>query len=202
MVPGKHFRRYLFDLSINCELHRNQKRKDSNREVPYISHLLRVAGLALEYQGDETTVIAALLHDAVEDQGGMATAQLIREKFGPEVEKIVLECSDSTTPKNQGKMNWRERKTAYINHFNAEPSSEAILVCSCDKLDNLTCTLRQLNIVGLPVFELFTEKKEGFFWYYRSVLDALFAKKTPLKLELENCMRQIEELTEKLNRQQ
>ncbi|MDO4586097.1 MAG: HD domain-containing protein [Planctomycetia bacterium] len=186
-------------LAFASFLHRDQFRKDSDHQVPYISHLLRVAGLALEYQADETTAIAALLHDAVEDQGGMETAELIRQKFGSKVEAIVLECSDSTTPKDQKKKDWKQRKAAYISHFNNNPSQEAVIVCSCDKLDNLTCSFRQLQLVGLSHFDLFTTARDGFFWYYRSVLQALYAQKTPLKLELEACMQKIEALTEKLS---
>ena len=50
--------------------------------VPYISHLLSVTALVLEDGGDEDQAIAALLHDAIEDQGGDKTRQEIREKFG------------------------------------------------------------------------------------------------------------------------
>ena len=58
-------------LLYATRLHADQTRKGS--DIPYVSHLMAVAGLTLEYGGGEDEAIAALLHDAVEDQGGEAT---------------------------------------------------------------------------------------------------------------------------------
>ena len=58
-----------------AQLHREQRRKGSN--VPYVSHLLAVAALVIEHGGDEDEAIAALLHDAIEAQGGAKA--LLRE---------------------------------------------------------------------------------------------------------------------------
>jgi (p)ppGpp synthase/HD superfamily hydrolase len=75
--------------------------------VPYLSHLLAVAGLVLENGGDEDQAIAALLHDGPEDQGGEATLIEIRERFGTRVADIVAACTDTfVTPKPP----WRTRK--------------------------------------------------------------------------------------------
>jgi hypothetical protein len=49
----------------------------------------------LEYGGDEELAIAALLHDSVEDQGGKARLEDVRNRFGPRVAQIVEACSDS-----------------------------------------------------------------------------------------------------------
>jgi (p)ppGpp synthase/HD superfamily hydrolase len=85
--------------------HARQTRKAS--EVPYLGHLLSVAGLVIEADGTETQAIAALLHDAAEDQGGEQTLAEIGEKFGAKVASIVAECSDTfESPKPP----WRERK--------------------------------------------------------------------------------------------
>lgn len=99
-------------LQLASELHRKQKRKGS--PVPYISHLLIVAGTVLDDGGTEDEAIAALLHDAVEDQGGKAVAERIRERFGDRVAEVVLACSDADT---MPKPPWRERKDAYIAHL-------------------------------------------------------------------------------------
>lgn len=56
-------------LVFAAQLHTRQKRKGT--EIPYVAHLLAVAGLALEYGANEDEAIAALLHDAIEDQGGV-----------------------------------------------------------------------------------------------------------------------------------
>ncbi|MBS0124310.1 HD domain-containing protein [Thetidibacter halocola] len=85
--------RYDEALSYAAALHRDQVRKVSN--IPYIAHLLCVSALVLEHSGDEDQAIAGLLHDAVEDQGGLATADQIGAKYGPRVRSMVLECSDN-----------------------------------------------------------------------------------------------------------
>ena len=105
-------------LSYAATLHADQQRKASGE--PYLSHLLAVAALVMEYGGNEEETIAALLHDAVEDQGGMATLAEIGRRFGPAVAEIVEGCSDTAiTPKPP----WRQRKEAYIARL---PSAEEI----------------------------------------------------------------------------
>src|SRR5262245_4788108 len=91
-------------------LHRTQPRKGT--PIPYISHLMTVAALVLEHGGDEDQAIAALLHDAVEDQGGEPTLAEIRRAFGDGVAAIVADCTDSWTEGE--KALWRERKEAYL----------------------------------------------------------------------------------------
>ncbi len=93
-------------------LHAEQRRKGSN--VPYIAHLFAVAALAMEHGADEDQAIAALLHDAVEDQGGEPTLIAIREKFGDRVAELVDGCTDAYV---QPKPPWRERKEAYLAHL-------------------------------------------------------------------------------------
>ncbi|NEO93567.1 MAG: HD domain-containing protein, partial [Moorea sp. SIO3G5] len=71
--------RFEAALVYTTRLHANQVRKGSG--VPYITHLLSVAALVLEDGGDENEAIAALLHDAIEDQGGAKTREEIRQRF-------------------------------------------------------------------------------------------------------------------------
>src|SRR3954463_2431764 len=101
-------------LVFTASLHCHQTRKGP-QEVPYISHLLGVASLVLEADGDEDMAIAALLHDAVEDQGGYETLDRIREKFGARVAHMVEGCTDDFTGRNR--TSWCERKTRYIRHL-------------------------------------------------------------------------------------
>jgi (p)ppGpp synthase/HD superfamily hydrolase len=77
------------------DLHDGQTRKGT--AIPYISHLMTVSAIVLEHGGDEDQAIAALLHDAAEDQGGAATLAAIRERFGDAVAGIVSDCTDSWT---------------------------------------------------------------------------------------------------------
>ncbi|WP_234783658.1 HD domain-containing protein [Mycolicibacterium celeriflavum] len=153
-------------LGFAAELHRTQTRKAS--DVPYIGHLLSVAGLVIEADGTETEAIAALLHDAAEDQGGDATLARIEERFGPDVAAIVEECSDTVvTPKPP----WRERKQNYIAHLD-KASDSAIRVSMADKLDNARAILRDLRRYGPKVWQRFnTHDPHEHLWYYRSLLE-------------------------------
>jgi (p)ppGpp synthase/HD superfamily hydrolase len=78
-----------FDLALHLAsgLHREQRRNGTN--IPYISHLMAVCAIVLENGGDEDLAIAALLHDAVEDQGGRPVLATIRQLFGERVAWIV-----------------------------------------------------------------------------------------------------------------
>ena len=73
-------------LMFAADLHRHQTRKGT--AIPYVSHLLAVASIVLEHGGREDEAIAALLHDGPEDQGGQATLDVIRDRFGESVAGI------------------------------------------------------------------------------------------------------------------
>lgn len=154
-------------FAFASELHREQLRKIGR--VPYLSHLLRVAGLALDFGASEDVAIAALLHDAVEDCGGMATEAIIRERFGDFVADVVLETSDSTTADANRKAPWRERKEAYLAHLRTG-SDAAALVSGCDKLDNITSLARAMEIAGGDAtLSRFKGGASDLLWYYESV---------------------------------
>ena len=190
--------RFVEAVRLAACLHRDQVRKGGH--VPYISHLLRVAGLVLEFSAtsattdtDEDTAIAAMLHDAVEDQGGLPTAKLIREQFGERVERFVLGCSDSVTGTGQPKRPWRERKEAMIAAIkNLDP--ETRLIIACDKLDNLRSTVCEYPGSGSEFWKRFSGGREGTLWYYRRMIDALRdAGDCPLLEELEITLARLEQ---------
>ena len=80
-------------LRLASATHGHQRRPGTG--IPYVAHLLVVTGLVLEHGGDEDEAIAALLHDAVEDGGGAALLDELRERFGPRVAEVVEACSDT-----------------------------------------------------------------------------------------------------------
>src|SRR6266853_3455026 len=130
-MPTRLSRRFEAALLLATRLHATQTRKGGR--IPYVSHLLGVASLALEHGGDEDVAIAALLHDAVEDQGGRPTLQTIRRMFGDRVATVVMECSDTD---REPKPPWRERKERYLAHL-PSASADALLVSIADKLHNV-----------------------------------------------------------------
>jgi (p)ppGpp synthase/HD superfamily hydrolase len=128
--------KFVEAVAYAAEKHGTQTRKGS--DIPYLGHLLSVAGFVIDADGSETQAIAALLHDAAEDQGGEKTLAEIRDTFGDEVASIVGECSDTF---ETAKPPWRERKERYIRHL-LEASDGAILVSLADKLHNGRAILR------------------------------------------------------------
>lgn len=184
--------RFTTALTYATQLHANQVRKGSG--VPYVAHLLGVASIALEYGANEDEAIAALLHDAIEDQGGATTREEIRRRFGDNVTAIVNGCTDAdTTPKPP----WRQRKEAYIAHLStASPS--VLLVSLADKLYNAQSILKDYRVLGESLWERFQGRKEGTLWYYRALVDAF--RKTGITViieELEQVVAQIEVLASK-----
>ena len=181
-----------FEEALLCatRLHAKQVRKGT--QTPYISHLLAVASIVMEYGGDEDEVIAALLHDAVEDQGGEKTRQEIANRFGPRVASIVEGCSDTdVVPKPP----WRERKEAYIAHI-PQASPSVRLVSAADKLHNARAIMADYHQVGEALWRRFNGRREGTLWYYRALVDAFKEEEsTPLVQELERAVAEMERLT-------
>jgi (p)ppGpp synthase/HD superfamily hydrolase len=171
-------------------LHAEQKRKRSL--VPYIAHLLGVTSLVLEDGGNEDEAIAALLHDAVEDQGGLDTLEEIRLRFGDIVAEIVLSVSDSFT---DPKPPWRERKEKYIASISSA-SPQALRVSLADKVYNARTTLRDIRIEGELAWERFNGGKKGTLWYYRRLIEE-FSKRGSSSLlnELIRIYDQLEQIS-------
>jgi GTP pyrophosphokinase len=165
----------VFALAV----HAKQRRKGT--DAPYVSHLFGVAGLVLEHGGDEEQAIAAMLHDAVEDQGAHLEP-VIRERFGARVADIVLGCTDADIlPKPP----WRARKEAYIRHLE-DAGPDTLLVSLADKVHNARTICTDLRTAGPGVFERFKAGREGTVWYY-GVLADLFVRRLPGALTDELC---------------
>jgi (p)ppGpp synthase/HD superfamily hydrolase len=154
-------------LLLASRTHRHQFRKGST--VPYVSHLLAVCAIVLEHGGTEDQAIAALLHDAPEDQGGLAMLGRIREEFGEEVANLVSQCGEPLGLKGAP---WRQRKEAFLRHLDALPPG-ALLVVAADKAHNLASLLDEQARCGDEVFRRFGGGKDGTLWYYAELSKAL-----------------------------
>lgn len=157
--------RFVAALNYATHLHRSQFRK--GERVPYISHLYAVAGLVMEAGGSEDEVIGALLHDAVEDQGGLPRLEEIRQQFGDQVAEIVDGCTDAY---EEPKPLWRPRKEAYVAHITAA-SDSVRLVSNADKLHNARSILADFREVGEAIWDRFSASRDETLWYYRSLAD-------------------------------
>lgn len=154
-------------FTLTWELHAAQKRKGSG--VPYITHLMSVAAIVGEFGGDEDQFIAALLHDAVEDQGGLAVLDQVRETFGGRVADLVWGCSDAH---EDPKPPWQERKENHIAEV-ADDGPDLKLIVAADKLHNARSIVTDLRHDGPCVWNRFSGGRDGTLWYYREMLKAL-----------------------------
>lgn len=171
--------------------HDGQVRKGT--AVPYVAHLLAVAATVLEYGGDEDLAIAGLLHDAVEDQGGLPRLADIRARFGERVARIVLACSDSQEADGGAKPPWRQRKLAYLRHLETA-DRDVLQVSLADKIHNARSILRDLRTpaVGTGVWGRFSASPADTVAYY-AALAAVFRRRLPGQLadELDEITRAI-----------
>jgi (p)ppGpp synthase/HD superfamily hydrolase len=163
-VPSERFDRALARAS---EYHRRQPRKGSG--TPYVGHLLTVAGYVLEDGGSEDEAIAALLHDALEDQYRDDLPAELRDEFGAQVLAIVEGCSQEK-PRDE-RLSWRQRKQRYIDHLDGA-EDEIVRVSLADKLANVRSILRDHRAAGEHLWERFNApSSEDVLWYYERLAE-------------------------------
>ncbi|MEH1788517.1 HD domain-containing protein [Nostoc sp.] len=172
-------------LVYATKLHAQQVRRISG--VPYVSHLLSVTALVIEDGGSEDEAIAALLHDAIEDQGGKRTGEIIRQKFGDKVADIVESCteSDAVPPPP-----WKERKQKYLENI-SQSSPEVLRVALADKVHNARSNLTEWDLYGDKAGN--QEQRQRTLWFYHSVI-AVAQTLTDSRLveELRRIVKQLE----------
>jgi (p)ppGpp synthase/HD superfamily hydrolase len=180
-------------LHFASGLHHQQTRKGGS--IPYIAHLMSVCALVLEAGGDEDQAIAALLHDAVEDQGGRPTAGTIRHMFGDRVANTVESCSDSMETNPDENLPWRSRKDKYLEHLRTA-NADALMVSAADKLHNARAVLADYRELGGGLWSRFNAPKEDQLWFYGQMIKTLqqTAAPKPLVDELSLVVGELERL--------
>jgi GTP pyrophosphokinase len=179
-------------LQFARELHAEQRRKRNG--APYLSHLLAVSGLVLEYGGNEAQAIAALLHDAIEDQaeshgGAAALRQAIADRFGAAVLHLIELCSDC---EGRPKPAWIWRKQMHLAKLSRASAYEC-LVPACDKLHNLRCLNSELRAGGAP-FRKLNAGPEQQLRHFEAMLALFAARSLPLVADLQHELRQLRRL--------
>lgn len=157
--------RFESALLFAVNAHRNHNRKC--KHTPYAAHLLAVCALVIEAGATENTIIAALLHDAVEDQGGTSMLNMIEISFGAEVAELVSCCTDSfSVPKAP----WKIRKTSFLEKLQHVPSA-ALQIIIADKLHNIRCLISDYEQFGERTWSHFNGQRQGILWYYNKIAD-------------------------------
>ena len=162
-------------VALANEWHAGQVRKGG--ETPYLAHLLGVASLVLEAGGDEELAIAAMLHDALEDQPEKASREVIEKRFSARVADVVEACTDTLDPKVRGEKDWKSRKEKYLEHLRQRATEDALLVSCADKLHNARAIERDLRRHGESLWAQFNEpdpRKQ--LCYYRSLASAFLSR--------------------------
>jgi (p)ppGpp synthase/HD superfamily hydrolase len=185
-------------FGLASQLHEVQCRKGT--KIPYISHLMAVASLVLEaseyteFQSQrQDLAIAALLHDALEDQGHKISLEKIEREFGSLVAQIVSDCSDDViTVKDQKKAPWRQRKEKYIAHI-GKTRKETQLVSCADKLHNFRSILWDHARIGEKIWDRFNADRADILWYYESLAQEFLSAwpENPLASELNQTVKQL-----------
>jgi GTP pyrophosphokinase len=181
-----------FELAV--EWHAKQLRKGTS--IPYLSHLVQVAGLVLEHGGGVEQAAAAFLHDALEDapdaRERAARERRIRRELGPTVLRIVLDCTDTLADESlAGKRPWKERKQRYLAHLANAPRA-SVLVSVCDKRHNLGTIAADVREHGVGYLRRFSGTPAEQLWYFRGILRAGGARiPSKLRAEMRALLREL-----------
>jgi (p)ppGpp synthase/HD superfamily hydrolase len=179
-------------MSYAALIHGTQNRKGTT--IPYISHLMSVSALVMEFGGDEDQAIAGLLHDALEDCGP-EHEKAIRANWGSRVAKIVQDCTDGVPDADGKKADWHTRKRIYLEHL-LSVDIDSLLVSACDKLHNARSIVSDIR-AGHDVFARFNAGRDGTLWYYQSLAEAIssrLGKSAPIARELTSAVACMNEL--------
>ena len=185
-----------FTSAVDYARHIHIERRKGT-DIPYMAHLLGVAALVMGAAGHarvsvtEDMVIAALLHDAVEDQGGLQRLKDVERNFGPDVARMVEGLSDSLTDNPSAKQPWLERKQAYVERLREEPT-DVRLISVADKLYNARAILEDYREIGPRVWERFKRGRADQIWYFDELL-AVY-KSTGTSRIVEELERVVEDL--------
>jgi HD domain-containing protein len=186
-VLGERFRSALV---LASELHHGQMRKGS-KGIPYVGHLLGVASIVIEDGGDEDEAIAALLHDAPEDQGGEATLARIWAEYGERVGAIVDGVHRHA----------REPQAAVAGAKGALPrpprggAGGGAARLAGGQGAQRRAILADYREVGEELWSRFRGSREESLWYYRALAEVFLRRRPgPLADELRRTVDEIEAL--------
>ena len=173
---------HRFTLAVDyARIAHIERRKGSG--IPYMAHLLGVAAMVMGEASHsaipvtEDMVIAAILHDVVEDHGGQPRLDDVAYNFGPDVARMVLGLSDTLEVDVHNKGPWNERKMAYIERLRSEPG-DVQLISAADKLYNARAILDDYRQIGSEVWKRFKRGRNDQLWYLRELLKVFKAAGT------------------------
>ncbi len=116
-------------------------------------------------------VIAALLHDTVEDYGGAPRLKDVEFNFGSKVARMVEGLSDTLAEDSSNKEPWEERKKSYLDRLRSEPR-DVQLISAADKLYNAQSILTDYRKIIKKIWDRFKRGRKEQLWYFDELLKA------------------------------
>lgn len=155
-------------IAFAAKCHEKQLRKGT--DIPYIVHPMEACAIVATINNDQDLLIAAVLHDVIEDCG--ITEKELKARFGEKV--AVLVACESATKEANAEASWRRRREETILRLKKGASDELQALVLADKLSNMRAIARDYKDLGDGLWTRFnqTDKKEHA-WYYRSIRDNL-----------------------------
>lgn len=120
-------------------LHQDQLRRGIV-PLPYISHLMAVVLILGDYTKDEDTIVAAFLHDTLEDTD--YTVEELHEDFGGPVAEIVIALTEPKLDQKGNKLSWLESKKLYAKQLK-QANEKALMIAAADKSHNFRTTVEE-----------------------------------------------------------
>jgi (p)ppGpp synthase/HD superfamily hydrolase len=185
-------------LAFAAKHHDQQVRKGTR--LPYLTHPANVAIILTRYGCDETTVVAGILHDVIEDcvtkdYTREMLEQRIASKFGSDVLETVLAVTHRKYDDDGEEFSRDERNQDYLDRLKGA-TARALWVCAADKLHNANSILSDLKRTMEPdsIWGRFKVGKEGTQRWYRSVYARLVELEfeAPIMSELEQTVQTLE----------
>lgn len=156
-------------LEFAMTAHKGQVRKGSS--IPYIVHPIETALIAMTLTRDQDLIIAALLHDIIEDT--RYSAEDIEDAFGARISQLVQHESEDKRIGQKPSDTWKIRKQEFIDSLDNKSMDVKIIALS-DKLSNMRATYEGCCKHGDEFWQRFNEKRKDMHkWYYRTVADKL-----------------------------
>lgn len=154
--------RVLRAINTAAWAHDGQLRKGT--DLPYVSHVYGVMHLVSQQPGvDENTIIAAVLHDVLEDASDKYSIEDMERDFGELATTYVRMIS-----KDKSLNTWQERADDYLSRLDLI-SSPPLVIAACDKVHNLSSILADYDEVGEELWQRFNSGKESQRWWYCAV---------------------------------
>lgn len=160
---------YRIEQAIRASsvLHKDQVRKGAT-PFPYVTHPFAVAMIAADYTNDEEVIIAALLHDTLEDTD--YTPEELQDDFGGTVKELVTAVTEQKSDPDHTSR--KESKRAYLKQLREAPH-DALIVAAADKIHNIRAMVEEFYDDHSAFVATFGHHFEDRLTFYEALGDVL-----------------------------